>query len=69
MEPVLVASYCDMLRAHPDGCSVDRIFEDPALRGEFLGRVRAAAVERPEFDILHTLNNLRKKSKLPRRDD
>jgi hypothetical protein len=48
---------------------VDRILEDPALRGEFLGLVRAAHVEESEYDILHGLHNLRKKSKLPRRDD
>ena len=69
MEPILIASYSAMLAAHPDACSVDRILEDPELRSEFLGRVRAGAVERNEFDVLHTLNNLRKRSKLPRRDD
>ena len=69
MEPVLIASYRVMLTAHPAACSVDRILEDPDLRGEFLGHVRASAVERPERDILHTLNNLRKRSKLPRRGD
>lgn len=69
MDPILIAAYGEMLKAHPDACSVDRILEDPELRTEFLGRVRAGAVDRPEFVVLHTLNNLRKKSKLPRRDD
>ena len=69
MEPVLIASYRVMLKTHPTACSVDRILEDPALRNEFLGLVRTSAVERPEFDVLHTLNNLRKRSKLPRRSD
>ena len=69
MEPVLIASYRVMLTAHPAACSVDLILEDPELRGKFLGHVRASAVERPERDILHTLNNLRKRSKLPRRCD
>jgi hypothetical protein len=32
MEPVLIASYAEMLKAHPTGCSVDRILEDPAYR-------------------------------------
>ena len=69
MEPILVASYTQMLAAHPYSCSVDRILEDPELRTEFLGRVRAGAVERSEYEILRTLHNLRKRSKLPRRDD
>jgi hypothetical protein len=69
MEPILIASYTQMLKAHPIQCSVDRILEDPELRNEFLGRVRAGAVQRSEFDVLHTLNNLRKRSKLPRRAD
>lgn len=67
MEPVLIASYRVMLKAHPDGCSVDRILEDPALRVEFLGLVRAGAADAAEFDVLHGLSNLRKRSKLPRR--
>ena len=69
MEPVLIAVYREMLKDHPAGCSVDRILEDPAMRGEFLGLVRAGAVEQSEYDVLHALHNLRKKSKLPRRDD
>jgi hypothetical protein len=69
MEPVLIASYAEMLRAHPSECSVDRILEDPAYRDEFLTRVRASAIDRPEFDILRGLHNLRKRCKLPRRDD
>ncbi len=69
MEPVLIASYRVMLKTYPTACSVDRILEDPELRGEFLGHVRASAVARTERDILHTLNNLRKQRKLPRRGD
>lgn len=69
MEPILIASYMKMLSAHPNACSVDRILEDPELRTEFLGRVRAGAVERSEYDILRALHNLRKRSKLPRRAD
>ena len=69
MEPVLIASYQQMLKTHAQDCSVDRILEDPNLRGEFIGLVQASAINRPEYDILHGLNNLRKKSKLPRRDD
>ena len=69
MEPILIASYTEMLRAHPNACSVDRILEDPELRTEFLGRVRAGAVAQSEYDILRTLHNLRKRSKLPRRTD
>ncbi|MBN9121009.1 MAG: hypothetical protein J0I06_17970 [Planctomycetes bacterium] len=67
MEPILIASYAAMRKEHPDACSVDRILEDPELRTEFLGRVGTA--ERSEFDVLHALNNLRKRSKLPRRAD
>lgn len=69
MEPILIESYRRMMRAHPTGCSVDRILEDPDLRGEFLRLVRASSVHRREYDILHGLSNLRKKSKLPRRDE
>jgi hypothetical protein len=69
MEPILVAAYTQMLKTRPSGCSVDRILEDPELRGEYLGLVRASAIEKPERDILHTLNNLRKQRKLPRRGD
>lgn len=69
MEPILIASYTQMLKAHPNACSVDCILEDPELRTEFLGRVRDGSVERSEYDILRTLHNLRKRSKLPRRAD
>lgn len=69
METVLIDAYAAMLAARPDECSVDRILEDPEFRGEFLGRVRAGVANRTEFDILRTLHNLRKRSKLPRRDD
>ena len=69
MEPILIESYRLMPKAHPDECSVDRILEDPEMRNEFLNRVRAGDAQRPERDILHTLNNLRKRSKLPRRDN
>ncbi len=69
MEPILIASYRVMLKAHASACSVDRILEDPEFRNEYLTMVRSGAGEQSEFDILHTLNNLRKRSKLPRRDD
>jgi hypothetical protein len=69
MEPILIATYAQMLKAHPNECSVDRILEDPVYRNEFLGHVRAGAVDQSEFDVLRTLHNLRKRSKLPRRDD
>lgn len=68
MEPVLIDAYRRLLAANPC-CSVDRILEDPDLRGEFLNAVWPDAGGRSEFDILHGLNNLRKKSKLPRRGD
>lgn len=69
MEPTVIEAYRVMLQKHPGTCSVDRILEDPALRGEFLALVGASATPRGEFDVLHTLNNLRKRSKLPRRND
>lgn len=69
MEPILIASYRVMLKAHPHHCTVDRILCDPELRTEFLGLVRARAGQRREFDVLHGLNNLRKRSRLPRQDD
>jgi hypothetical protein len=67
VEPVLIDAYRRMLAAR--GCSVDRILEDPELRGEFLALARAALGDRPEAAILHGLNNLRKRRKLPRRAD
>ncbi|QJW98358.1 hypothetical protein [Frigoriglobus tundricola] len=69
MEPVLIASYRVMLRTHPNDCSVDRILEDPDRRSEYLALVRASAVQRSEYEILRSLHNLRKRSKLPRRSD
>ncbi len=69
MEPVLIASYRVMLKTHCNNCSVDRILEDPERRSQYLALVRAGAVERSEYDILRTLHNLRKRSKLPRRSD
>lgn len=69
MEPLLISAYTEMLKARPEECSVDRILEDPEFRGEFLGRVRAGAAGRTEYDILRALHNLRKRSKLPRRDE
>ena len=69
MEPILIASYAQMLKDHPGECSVDRILEDPVMRTEFLGLVLPAVAGSSEFDVLHGLNNLRKKSKLPRRGD
>lgn len=69
MEPILIASYRVMLKAHPHRCTVDRILCDPELRTEFLGLVRARAGQRREFDVLHGLNNLRKRSRLPRLND
>ncbi|MBA4192340.1 MAG: hypothetical protein C0467_30585 [Planctomycetaceae bacterium] len=68
MEPVLIAAYQQMLNAHAR-CSVDRILEEPQLRSEFLAQVRTSVPNGQEADILHGLNNLRKKSKLPRRDE
>ncbi len=66
MEPVLIAAYRTMLAAHPT-CSVDRIIEYPQLRAAFLALVRPAAPDADEGDVFHGLNNLRKKSRLPRR--
>jgi hypothetical protein len=64
---VLVQAYRQMLTAHAR-CSVDRILEYPDLRAEFLSLV-GRTCDRPEGDVLHGLNNLRKQRKLPRRDD
>lgn len=69
MEPVLIATYREMLKSHPGDCSVDRILEDPDMRSEFLARVRHCGLTGSEYDILRTLHNLRKRSKLPRRED
>lgn len=69
MDPILVAAYTRLLKVHPGRCSVDRILEDPDLRGEFLDQVWPDAAGKSEFDILHGLNNLRKGSRLPRRGE
>jgi len=67
MEPVLVSAYTRMLEARL--CSADLILEDPVLRAEFLDIAREALPGRPERDLLHGLTNLRKRGKLPRRND
>jgi len=64
---VLIDAYRRMLAAHAC-CSVDRILEEPELRAEFLALV-GRACDRPEGEVLHELNNLRKRRKLPRRAD
>jgi len=69
MEPVLIAVYRQMLVSHPARCSADRIVADPVLRNEYLTRVRAGGVVESEYEILNALQNLRKRSKLPRRAD
>jgi hypothetical protein len=69
MEPVLIARYAEMLKTHPTKCSVDRILEDPEMRNEYLTLVRSSTGDKPEFEILRGLNNLRKRSKLPTRAD
>ncbi len=69
MEPVLIDAYRRMLAARSGAVSVDRILEYPELRSEFLTLVRGAVGDRAEGDILHGLNNLRKRRKLPRRSD
>lgn len=66
MEPILTAAYAEMLKTHPGACSVDRILEDPDMRNEFLNRVWPALMDRSEYDVLRSLHNLRKRSKLPR---
>jgi hypothetical protein len=51
------------------GASAESIIEDPALRGLFLTEVRQAVGDLSEFQILHRLSCLRKKSRLPRSRD
>lgn len=67
MEPALVAAYTRLLETRL--CSADHILEDPVLRAEFLDLAREAVPGRSERDLLHGLTNLRKRGKLPRRDD
>ena len=68
MDPVLIDVYKQMATRHH--CSVDDILCDPDYRVEFLDASRRRlGDERPEFDILHRLSNLRKKSRLPRSRD
>jgi hypothetical protein len=67
MEPALIAAYTRMLAAHL--CSADHILEDPGLRAEFLDIAREGLPGRSERDLLHGLTNLRKRGKLPRRND
>ncbi len=69
MEMVLIHTYHEMLNDYSGACSVDRILEDPDFRSEYLSRVRARVGEKSEFEVLHGLNNLRKRAKLPRRSN
>ncbi len=68
MDPVLIDVYKQMAMRHH--CSVDDILCDPDLRSEFLDACRGVIGKQySEFDVLHRLSNLRKKSKLPRTRD
>lgn len=67
MEPVLVAAYTHLLETRL--CSADLVLEDPVLRNEFLALARESLPGRSERELLHGLTNLRKRGKLPRRDD
>lgn len=69
MEMVLIHAYHEMLNDYCGACSVDRILEDPDFRSEYLSRVRTCVGEKSEFEVLHGLNNLRKRAKLPRRSN
>lgn len=68
MNSVITQTYVQMAKAH--GCSVDQILENPDFRSEFLQSARTLLGEHlPERELLHTLTNLRRKSKLPRSRD
>ncbi len=67
MEPVLIAAFAQMLETRL--CSADLILEDPVLRTEFLALAREALADRSERDLLHGPTNLRKRGKLPRRNN
>ncbi len=68
MDTVLIEVYRDMLHAY--GCIADDILCQPALRQEFLNKSRSILIgDRPEYDLLKRLVNLRKNSKLSRRPE
>ena len=64
MDPILITVYADTNKRL--GCSTDDIAFDPDYRSEFLDRCRQSlGSDRPEKDLLKSLANLRKRSKLP----
>jgi len=68
MDPVITEVYVEMARSH--GASVDDILVEPELREEFLSNSRRVlGSEVGESVLLRRLQNLRKRSKLPRSSD
>jgi hypothetical protein len=67
MDEVLISAYRNLVIRF--GVSAEDIIEDPELRGHFLAEVRQTVGDLPEFQILHRLSYLRKKSRLPRSRD
>ena len=68
MDPVITAVYVEMVRTR--GASVDEILVEPELRAEFLSNSRRTlGTDVGEAVLLRRLQNLRKRSKLPRSGD
>lgn len=68
MDPVITDVYVEMVRTH--GASVDDILVEPELRAEFLSNCRRLiGTDVGETVLLRRLQNLRKRSKLPRSGD
>lgn len=66
-DDVLIAAYRNLVIRF--SASAEGILEDPDLRRLFLAEVRQAVGDLPEYQILHQLSYLRKKSRLPRSRD
>ena len=68
MDPVITDVYVEMVRAH--GASADDILVEPEFREEFLSNCRRLlGTGVGEAALLRGLQNLRKRSKLPRSGD
>lgn len=67
MDQTIIDVFSRLAKAHH--CSVDDILETPELREQFLAETRQSLGNLPEYELLHGLVYLRKRSRLPRSRD
>ncbi len=62
LDSIIIQVYDRLVRAN--GCSADRILENPELRAEYLDQTRQTLGDLPEEQLLHRLTALRKARRL-----